>query len=110
MKSTLRAYMVSDGEPVEAAVLVFAHTARETKRVAWPTIHDMTSCYWIDVEVQWLRNAPASVWAESDPDKLARGEAHIIESPRVCKGCKLWGKATNEDGYCEDCEEEMGHE
>ena len=102
MKDLLKPYMFSDGEPQEGAVLVFAHTAREAKRVGYSSSF-MWGCDYIDYRVQWLRDA--FLYKEADQEKLKNGIPHVVENPTACKNCLLWGYEINKEGICENCQE-----
>ena len=87
--------------PTEGACLVFANTAREAHKLAWPIIHDWTSCDWVDVEVRRLRDCEhLRVEAKHDGP-------HVVECPRVCGNCEQWGEELDEGGLCEYCRDEM---
>ena len=100
----LRAYMVSDGHPYEAACIVFAHTAREARKVGWATIHSWTSCNFIQVKAKWLSDSE-HIFAQADREKLVLGKSHVVECPMVCSNCQQWGYVLDADGYCEGCAE-----
>lgn len=93
----MRAYMVSDSEPCEGAVLVFATTAREAKKVGFSALDWCDE--WVDVRVQWLKD-------DGHLRHLWDGETeHVVESPPTCQTCQLWGTSELIDGVCEGCRE-----
>jgi len=98
----LKAYMAHDGHPEEGAVLVFAHDAREAKKIAWPVLSGWDVEEYIHVRVNLLRD-------KSFLYDLKRSEdiPHVIDNPTTCKGCELWGDELDNRGYCEYCAEEM---
>ena len=98
----MRAYMAWSGVmPEDGAVLVFAHTAQEARRTAWPILESLYSGEWIYVRARWLRDVPWLI-QQADEERWFGGVAHVIESPEACKCCGLWGDEL-EDGLCEDC-------
>ena len=101
----LKMYMSYVEEPQEGASLVFAHSSREAKKLAWqgcPVCGDggeftAVRVKWLpDKDYPWLRR-------EADPKKLAADQGHVIDSPRSCRHCETWGKAMANDEECEDC-------
>lgn len=87
----------------EGAVLVFAHTAKEARKLAYPFIESwFDNIEWIDMRAQRLRGKE-HLYAEADQEKLKAGIPHVIESPRSCRSCCLWGSVIGEDGLCEYC-------
>lgn len=103
---TLYPYMAHDGEPECYAILVFAPSAREAKRLAWPTIQGF-SCGEADytqMRVLRMRQHADYLMTLGNPKKINTGEPHIIDSPPVCPRCALWGHPSKGDGctYCEE--------
>ncbi len=90
---TLNAYMghLACTDPDDGACLIFAHTAREARKLAWPILESwwMAEC-WIDVRIRRLRDMPW-LYRDADAVKLAADEPHAIECPTVCPRCQLWG-------------------
>jgi hypothetical protein len=100
----MNAYMVYAFTADEAAILVFAHTAREARKVGRPTINQFDHfASYVDIHVSKLNKS--HLFAEADPIKLAGGIAHVIESPNTCPNCETWGGALAGDG-CEFCSDE----
>lgn len=92
----MRAYMAHDGEPHDCAILVFARTAREAKRLCYSTLVSFTDCEYTDIRVEWIRN-------DEHVQTLKREDKpHVIDDPDVCDQCMLWGNAPVEGG-CEGC-------
>lgn len=104
----LNTYMIFsryDGQ-WDGASLVFAHSAKEARVVAWRSGNLFTS-EWIDLAVRRLWN---KLWLydEALPDKLANGEAHVIDAPVSCGVCEFWGHSPiGDDGLCEGCRERI---
>lgn len=95
---TLRSYMASAGDPSEGAVLVFAYTAAEAKRLAFPAVRDWTNCDYIEVRVKWLRSGCEHMRQKDGP--------HVVYSPPSCDECELWWEEPLVDGLCESCRED----
>lgn len=99
-------YMGYVEDPREGAVLIFACSVREAKLLAWPILRSWFQVDYIDVSVRLVKDSEY-LYAEADQEKLALDKPHVIESPRTCEDCKLWGVSElNEEGYCNDCQDE----
>lgn len=96
------AYSREMGAP-EGAILVFAHTVRKAKAIAWYSCGEFVDEY-IDLAVNRLKKI--HIYSEADQEKLLSGTPHVIESPKTCAVCHLWGEPINEDGVCESCYED----
>ncbi len=106
----MKPYMGYDnlGGSAEGAILIFAHTAREAKKVAWgfySFIQEVCDDEYINLRVTLMKDCDY-IFKEANQDKLKANTPHVIESPTGCKGCEQWGYELNNEGYCEDCEEE----
>lgn len=89
----------------EGACLIFAHTAREAKRLAWPEIvYDLGAEDFTNVAIKRLRDKEY-LYSQGDQEKLARGEPHVIFAPTSCRECGYWTPPLNERGLCADCME-----
>ena len=102
---SLNIYMGYDrvGGPRMGAILVFARTAKEARRLAWHrAAWEWES--WLDVAVLRLREND-HLYAEADAQKLAADEPHVIDDPRCCADCMCWGDPIGEDGLCPSCRE-----
>ena len=92
------------GGSEEGSVLIFANTAREAKKVAYPVLVGLDIVEdWLDVGVRWIRNSDY-LRDHADQAKLARNEPHVIDDPPVCKTCELWGGELFNDGTCSLCD------
>jgi hypothetical protein len=100
----LKAYSAHDGAPEEVALLIFAHTARKARPLAWRALRNLNGdCDYTDIRVRWLRDAEHLERHDADPAKLARREAHVVDAPTACDDCGLWGEPIDEDGLCSPC-------
>jgi len=102
----LKAYSFHDGEPVDGAVLVFAHNFKEAKRIAYPAVRSWTDCEFIEMKGRHIRHDSWLKANAADQEKLAADEPHVIDNPPTCKGCELWFDELEDSGYCETCAEE----
>lgn len=96
----MRAYIGYDGPggTGEGAVLIFANTAKEARRLGFGEINGWFDTEWIDMRVNWLKNLPNHL------KKLDTGDVRVIDSPPSCPNCMLWGYVLVQDGkYCEYC-------
>lgn len=104
IQTKLKPYMgySRGGGSEEGAVLIFAHTAREAKKLAFEELKGWCDDQeWIDVAVKRLKGE--WLYAETDQEKLKNNIPHVIDSPTGCRRCELWGVKLNEKGICEDC-------
>lgn len=95
------------GSP-EGAILIFANSAKEAKRIAYPIILDYFTDEYIDVAVRWLTDSDF-LFEEADQDKLKKNIPHVIDNPKSCKECGFWGFKLNDQGICENCLEAQEH-
>jgi hypothetical protein len=102
----LNPYMGFDREcgAPEGACLVFAHTAKEARVLAYGIVRGWFDSQWIDTGVRRLRDMPW-LFAEADQAKLAEDVAHGIECPATCPTCELWGLERTAEGRCIECGE-----
>jgi hypothetical protein len=105
----MRAYMLFDCAscPGEGAVLVFAHSARDAKRLGWRTIKEWTGSEYLVV----ARPLPGKeVWLAAQEGVDLEGEPRMIGSPQCCDRCDLWGTAPlsqlGGEVVCETCADE----
>lgn len=97
----LKPYMIHAGEAHEAAVLVFAPTAKEARKVGWKwsLVVDEIAEQYIDLRAKALDASDAYLMSLRTSD-----EPHVIDSPPSCDRCHLWGEPI-ERGLCESCRE-----
>lgn len=104
----MRAYMIySRGlGSEEGAALVFANSAKEAKKVGWNGIgYDLTDGEYIDLGVRWIKGEDY-LFEQANQKKLGAGIAHVIDSPKSCVMCEMWGVSPlDENGLCENCQE-----
>jgi hypothetical protein len=106
MLNTYMAFSRNAG-PEEGAVLVFAHSVKEARKVGWNALSgDLTDEY-IDFAIRRIRKSPW-LFNEANDLKLANDEAHVIDNPKSCGHCGLWGiEPIGNDGFCDPCREEL---
>ena len=99
----LRPYMCWCGEPEDGAVLAWAHTAQDARKLAYPAIADWTDAGFIDVRARLLKQHPAYY----ETLKLKDGP-HVNDCPPVCPRCEQWGQPLLPNGngclHCGDDE------
>jgi len=93
MVRPLRPYMCFCGEPSEGAVLAWAHTAQDARKLAYPAIADWTDCGFIDVRARLLRAHPAYY----ETLKL-KDAPHVNDNPLCCAVCEQWGHPPMPEG------------
>src|SRR5699024_5055056 len=102
---TLNAYSVFCREtgPQEGAVLVFARTAKDARKMAFPTLKDWMDLEWIEVAARRLDAATGWLAAQEEVD--LHGKPQLIENPMSCDRCELWGEPISDAGMCESCDD-----
>lgn len=103
-KRKLRPYIVYEEDPEYGACLVFAHTAREAKKMGYEVLKDWNwVAEWIDARVRWLKKSDFLYEQDADKEKLENGTPHVIESPKSCPACGRWGFKLSKNGLCRPC-------
>lgn len=88
------------------AVLIFANTLREAKRMFTREWHGSMFDEYTEARVSWLRGKDW-LFKEANKSKLSCNIPHIVDSPKVCKACECWGKSElDAEGYCTECAED----
>ena len=87
----------------EGAVLIFARTAREARKIGYQAASFITDEY-IDFAVHFMRNS-TFLYADADQAKLRNNIPHVIDQPTLCKCCEFWGMELDAAGLCENCRE-----
>jgi hypothetical protein len=103
--SELKPYMIySRGLGKEnGAALVFAKTAKEAKKVGWSGIGSSLTDEYIDLGVRLMKEEDF-LFEQADQKKLNFGIAHVIDNPKFCVMCEMWGiSQLDENGLCENC-------
>ncbi len=83
----------------EAACLVFANTAKEAKKIAFPVIENWFGGGWLEVKIKMLRDS------EYLKSLSTSALPHVIEFPETCPKCELWGTGEIVNGSCSNCKE-----
>ena len=82
----LRPYMCWAGDPDEGAVLAWAHTAQDARKLAFPAIADWTDAGFIDVRARLLKQH-----VEYLQTLKLKDAPHVNDNPPTCAVCDLWG-------------------
>lgn len=100
----LKPYMGYDGlaGSIEGACLIFAHSVREARRHAWKCIQDWFDADFINVRARLIKDGQ-HLFTEADQEKLAAGIPHIIEAPKSCNRCGMWGEVRGDNTLCDGC-------
>ena len=95
-------YIVYDDSigPQEGAAMVFAHTAREARKVGYPECRDWHGTAWIDCRARRLPSEPHLM------EQAVSDQPHIVHNPKTCERCGFWGGKPLEGGGCEFCDAE----
>lgn len=104
--SELKTYMGYDetAGSAEGAVLIFAHSTREARKIGFPHIRSWFDTEWIDMRARRLTDHVDHLIGEADTDKFAAGIPHVVDDPKVCPTCQLWGGGSiDENGRCDLC-------
>ena len=98
----LKAYMGHSraGGSREGACLVFAHNTKEARKLAYPVLMSWFdsngSDDWIDTAAHVLKDCEF-LFKEANQEKLIAGIAHVIESPKTCIVCEMWGEEVTKE-------------
>jgi hypothetical protein len=85
--------------PEEGAILIFAHTAMEARRLVFPILMHCDICDdWLDAGIRRLKDEPW-LYQDADQAKLAAWEPHVIEFPSACRVCETWGNGRSRGGW-----------
>lgn len=92
MKTKLKPYIASGGLPEEGALLVFAHTSKEAKKISYQAImrFDMY-CEYTDVRIKLL-NGREFLYKYADQELLYKNKPHYTSDIPACKQCGYWGR------------------
>ena len=90
----------------EGASLVFAKTVREAKVIGWKVLNGFFTDDYLDFRARLIKGSE-HLFEEADREKLERNEPHVIEAPKGCERCEMWGMGKiNDEGLCENCADE----
>jgi hypothetical protein len=95
-------YMAYDRQagPSEAAILVFHHTAKQARYLAWSEEMGDWGCEFVDAAATRLGAEFEHLWSLYYGDGLPL----LITNPPTCPCCKVWGYKLTDDGkHCEGC-------
>lgn len=91
----------------EGACLIVANTVKEGKVIGFDTVQDWFDTEWIDFRVCLIKeNIDYLIENEVDKDKWKAGTPHVIDDPKVCPYCELWGGGEVVDEHCNYCRED----
>lgn len=85
-------------DPIDGAVLTFANTHREAKKISFGEINLDEWCL-----MRGHRLKDDFIFDLGDQEKIKNGTPHVIDDPITCKKCELWGKSKLVDGICTFC-------
>ncbi len=103
----LKPYTFHGGEPIYGAALVFAHNAKEARKVGWDFFGDLFTDRYIDCRVNLMRDSDY-LFADADQEKLKNDLPHAILEPKSCSDCEMWGHSEiGLDGLCEECRDNI---
>lgn len=83
--------------PQECAFLVFAHNAKEAKKIGWQNDGEMVCTEYIEARVNLLPCEPHIM------NQAVSNEPHAIECPVTCISCGIWGRKLDENKICGEC-------
>lgn len=89
--------------------LVFAHSVREAKKVAWPEVKDVLvdGCDYLDLSVRTIKSEDNYLFELCDREMLDNGIAHVIEQLPSCYVCLMCDSRIGDDGLCRHCRKEQ---
>lgn len=108
---TLNAYMGFDSAAGshEGAILIFAKTAKEARKIGWHEMKMLHDTSWVDMAVRRQRKNLTYLYGDGDFIKLKDDVPHVVVDMRVCPSCELWGEdggEPDENGQCGYCRDE----
>jgi len=90
----------------EGVALVFAHSVKEARKIGYAGIgSDLTGGQYIDLAATIMKDSPW-IFGEADDEKFYKNIPHVIDSPRCCTSCEMWGLELA-DGLCQNCRENL---
>lgn len=99
--------MVHGGDPADTALLVFARTAMDARKLAWRILvheYGVAECY-TDVRAKWIKGG-----ADWHLDPELKDTPHVVE-PRTCERCECWyPEGLRDDGFCQQCGDDYDYE
>jgi len=87
----------------EGAVLIFANNCKEARKIGFRFIQSWFDTEWIDMKAKWLKKDYEYLNIQADQEKLKNNIPHVIDSPKTCPVCEIWGGVIREDG-CSFCD------
>ena len=108
--TTMHPYIGYSGDPSEGAALIFAHSAKQAKPLAFGMLSGWFDLDFTDVRVRRVRENEAYLLALANPEKLVTGTPHVIEDPPSCNLCLQWGSVIDENHHCARCAAECDAE
>lgn len=108
---TLHIYMGFDSKAgsTEGAILIFANTSKEARKVGWGTMKALLNTAWIDMTVKRLRNNLDYLYGDAVQSKLEAEIPHAVDNMRDCPSCNLFGEhggPIDENGHCGYCRDQ----
>jgi hypothetical protein len=93
-------YMVWEGpDSAEAAILVFAKSARDARQLGHGNGALGDGC-WIETRVRWLRDEEHGYLRAA----ATEDGPHVVDNPPSCSCCLMWGVGPIDgNGYCAGC-------
>jgi hypothetical protein len=109
MKKKYRAYSIFDSKlgEWECAMLVFAGSGREAKRLAYRTGIGYFIDHYTDMAFRWIRNSH-NVFPLGNQEKIKNEIPHVVADPVSCESCEHWGAGLDKNGKCSSCGEDAG--
>lgn len=103
----MKTYMVysRNGGTIQGAFLVFAHSVREAKKVAWPQVKGVLvgEDDYTDLAVKQIRGEGEYLSTLADVKLLRSGIAHVVQRLPSCTICLTWDSRLGDDGLCDCC-------
>lgn len=103
-QKVLKPYIVSDSSGGasrdDVAILVFHFSAKEARKLGWPTMRSFCDTEWINCTVCALKLDP---WIMR---QAVKDVPHVIDNPDTCPRCERWGGQPlgNHCAHCHDPE------
>ena len=92
-------------EMSDCAVLIFAHTSKEARYLAFKELQYMVDCEFTGARVHRLWENRPHLLESANKKKYDNDEPHAIDDPGGCNNCCFWGEdyIIEENGKCVFC-------
>jgi hypothetical protein len=108
----LRAYRAYNKYELTGDILVFAFTAKQAKRLAYPYALWSLGIIneYLELEIRWIRDGVSDIFCLGNQELLQYNTPHVIDDPTGCNDCLTYGMGLDENLMCCGCGKNPGEE